>query len=155
MRGGKNPLEVELTSNMALPFGAEPSALMDTVPPTPSVPPKEVFPEKVLFPAAVWVVVKSAKFWVAEPVPPLATGSVPVTPEVKMMAAPSPAAVIRPCASTIMVARVYDPAVTAVLASERVPVVVTGPPVRPVPVATLVTEPLPLPVPTKVQTDPV
>jgi hypothetical protein len=31
MRGGKNPLDVELTSSMALPFGAEPSALIPTL----------------------------------------------------------------------------------------------------------------------------
>ena len=43
-----------------------------------------------------------------------------------------------------MFADVYEPAVTAVLASAIVPVVVIGPPVKPVPVATLVTEPEPL-----------
>ena len=37
---------------------------------------------------------------------------------------------------------------TAVFASEIVPVVVTGPPVRPVPVATLVTVPAPAPIST-------
>jgi hypothetical protein len=31
MRGGKNPLEVELTSSMALPFGASPVAFIPTL----------------------------------------------------------------------------------------------------------------------------
>ena len=56
------------------------------------------------------------------------------------------AAVKRPCASTVNVATVvalpYDPADTAVLARLIVPVVVIGPPVKPVPVAMLVTVPL-------------
>jgi hypothetical protein len=55
------------------------------------------------------------------------------------------AAVSRPCASTVKVgtadALPYDPALTAVLARLIVPVEVIGPPVNPVPVATLVTVP--------------
>jgi hypothetical protein len=31
MRGGKNPLDVELTSSMALPFGASPVAFIPTL----------------------------------------------------------------------------------------------------------------------------
>jgi hypothetical protein len=57
-----------------------------------------------------------------------------------------PAAVRRPCASTVnvgmAVADPYDPAVTDVFASEIVPVDVIGPPVRPVPVLTEVTVPV-------------
>ena len=53
----------------------------------------------------------------------------------------------RPCPSTVkptvwVGSSPYVPGVTAVLASEIVPVVVMGPPARPVPVATLVTVPL-------------
>lgn len=48
-----------------------------------------------------------------------------------------------PCWSTVkeatFVASPYVPIVTAVLARDTVPVVVIGPPVRPVPVATLLT----------------
>lgn len=98
---------------------------------------------------------------VAVPVPPLATGSWPVNvmfgvvPPLEAMlplpvteVTPPPpeplaAAVIRPWASTVMLANVYAPAVTAVFANAMVPVVVTGPPVKPVPVATLVTVPEP------------
>lgn len=58
---------------------------------------------------------------------------------------PLAAAVMRPCASTVMLAAVYVPAVTAVLAKAIVPVVVIGPPVKPVPVATEVTVPDPPP----------
>ena len=57
---------------------------------------------------------------------------------------PLAAAVMRPWASTVMLAAVYVPAVTAVLANEIVPLVVIGPPVKPVPVATEVTVPEPL-----------
>lgn len=35
--------------------------------------------EKVLIPAMVWLVVKSTKFWVPDPVPPLEIGITPVT----------------------------------------------------------------------------
>ena len=59
------------------------AAVKVATPVTAKVPLTEVFPEKVLFPATVWAVVKSTKFWVAEPVPPFATGKVPVTPVVK------------------------------------------------------------------------
>jgi hypothetical protein len=62
-------------------------------------------------------------------------------------AAPEEADVNRPCASTVILAYVYDPAETAVLAKEIVPVVVIGPPDSPVPVATDVTDPLPVPAP--------
>ena len=48
-------------------------------PVTASVPSREVLPVKVLLPATVWAVVKSAKFCVAEPVPPLAMATIPVT----------------------------------------------------------------------------
>lgn len=58
---------------------------------------------------------------------------------------PLAAAVIRPWASTVMLAAVYVPAVTAVSANAIVPEVVMGPPVKPVPVATEVTVPLPPP----------
>jgi hypothetical protein len=58
---------------------------------------------------------------------------------------PLAAAVIRPWASMVMLAAVYVPAVTAVFAKAIVPVVVIGPPVRPVPVATEVTVPEPPP----------
>ena len=46
-----------------------------------------------------------------------------------------------------MLAFVYAPGETAVLARDMVPVVVTGPPVNPVPVATEVTVPDPPPPP--------
>jgi hypothetical protein len=61
--------------------------------------------------------------------------------------APEEADVNRPCESTVILAYVYEPAVTAVLAKDTVPVVVIGPPDNPVPVATEVTEPLPVPAP--------
>ena len=43
---------------------------------------------------------------VAAPVPPLAIGKVPVTSVVNATLAPFAAAVIRPCASTVILARV-------------------------------------------------
>jgi hypothetical protein len=55
------------------------------------------------------------------------------------------AAVNRPWASTVndatALADPYEPTVTGVFASDRVPELVIGPPVNPVPVATLVTVP--------------
>src|SRR5438105_12759987 len=36
-------------------------------------------PVKVLLPATLWSVVRSRKFWVVDPVPPLATGTMPVS----------------------------------------------------------------------------
>ena len=68
------------------------------------------------------------------------TGLVPVTlvtpPEV-----PLAAAVIRPCASTVILALVYEPAVTAVFARAIVPELVIVPPDNPVPAVMLVTVP--------------
>ena len=55
---------------------------------------------------------------------------------------PFVAEVILPCASTVISALVYDPAVTAVLSRLIVPDAVIGPPLRPVPVEILVTVPL-------------
>ena len=55
------------------------AAVRVVTPVTVSVPPREVLPVKVLLPATVWAVVKSAKFCVAEPVPPLAMATIPVT----------------------------------------------------------------------------
>ena len=52
---------------------------------------------------------------------------------------PLDAAVIRPCWSTVMLEKVYEAGTTAVSARLIVPVLVIGPPVRPVPVATDVT----------------
>ena len=43
------------------------------------MPPTVVLPDKLLFPATVWSVDRSTKFWVVEPVPPLAMANVPVT----------------------------------------------------------------------------
>ena len=54
------------------------------------------------------------------------------------------AAVIRPCWSTVNFPTAYSAGVTAVFASEIVPLDVTGPPDRPVPVSTCVTVPPPL-----------
>ena len=73
--------------------------------------------------------------------------AVSVRPPVKLFTdvtpplAPLAAAVIRPCASTVIFALVYAAAVTAVSASAIVPTPVIVPPVKPVPVATLVTVP--------------
>jgi hypothetical protein len=53
------------------------------------------------------------------------------------------AAVMRPCASTVKEPSTYDPGDTEVFARAMVPVLVMGPPVRPMPVATDVTEPAP------------
>ena len=52
---------------------------------------------------------------------------------------PLAAAVIWPCALTVMLADVYDPGVTEVLANEIVPLVVIVPPLKPVPAVILVT----------------
>ena len=49
---------------------------------------------------------------------------------------------IRPCASTVIFAEVYEPAATAVSARAIVPVLVIVPPVSPVPTVMLVTLPL-------------
>ena len=35
---------------------------------------------KIFTPPTVWLVLRSTKFWVEDPVPPLATGNIPVTP---------------------------------------------------------------------------
>ena len=59
---------------------------------------------------------------------------------------PLAAAVIRPCASTVMLADVYEPAVTVVLFKLIVPDDVIVPPFKPVPAVTLVTVPPPVPV---------
>jgi hypothetical protein len=69
-----------------------------------------------------------------------AMGAVPLTDVTG--AVPEEAAVRRPCASTVNEVFVYEPAVTAVFARAMVPVLVMGPPVKPVPVATFVTVPL-------------
>ena len=53
----------------------------EALPERASAPFSEVLPEKVLFPATVWSVVRSTKFLVDEPVPPLARGRTPVTRE--------------------------------------------------------------------------
>ena len=55
------------------------AAVSVVTPVTASLPSSEVLPDKVLFPPMVWAVVKSAKFCVAEPVPPLAMATIPVT----------------------------------------------------------------------------
>ena len=56
--------------------------------PRPTVIPLTVKSElNVLAPATVCAVVKSTKFCDAEPVPPLATGNVPVTLDVKLVGA--------------------------------------------------------------------
>ena len=67
----------------------------------------------------------------------------PAVTDVTPPEVPLAALVSLPWASTVMLALVYAPGVTAVLAREMVPVVVTGPPVSPVPVATEVTVPVP------------
>jgi hypothetical protein len=97
---------------------------------------------------------------VVTPVPPLATAKVPakvtapvvavegvkpVVPaekEVTPPAVPLEAAVILPCASTVKLVLVYEPAVTAVLASATVPDVVIVPPDKPVPAVIDVTVPV-------------
>ena len=55
-------------------------------------------PVNVLLPAIVWAVVKSTKFWVAEPVPPFAIGKTPLYPVaivdgVAQLVAPAPSVV--------------------------------------------------------------
>jgi hypothetical protein len=78
-------------------------------------------------------------------------GMVVLIAEAGMLIVEFAAAVRRPCASTVNVetidAEPYEAAVTVVLARLIVPVVVMGPPVKPVPVLTLVTVPLPPPPP--------
>lgn len=80
-----------------------------------------------------------------EPVTDKKEGTVAATEVTVPPPPPEPlaAAVMRPWASTVMLAAVYVPAVTAVFAKAIVPLVVIGPPVRPVPVATEVTVPVP------------
>lgn len=96
------------------------------------------FPPNVRLPLVVTVPV-SVK---PDTVPvPLTLVTVPLDPE------PLLAAVSRPCASTVMLALVYEPAVTVVFAKDKVPDVVIGPPVKPVPDATDVTVPVVLDVP--------
>jgi hypothetical protein len=103
-----------------------PSPLVTEIPPVPAV---------IVLVAAVPAPVLVIKPFVAR-FPMAIKSASRLTPE---------AAVNRPCASTVMLgivlAEPYVPGDTAVLASEMVPVEVIGPPVKPVPVATLLTEP--------------
>lgn len=79
-----------------------------------------------------------------EPVTDKNEGTVAATEvTVPLPSPPLAAAVIRPWASTVMLAAVYAPGVTAVFAKSIVPLVVIGPPVKPTPVATEVTVPVP------------
>ena len=80
--------------------------------------------------------VTSDEFKVTAPVRVLKEVTPPLLPP-----DPFDAAVMRPCASTVMFVFVYDPATTVVFARDIVPVVVIVPPVKPVPVATEVTVP--------------
>jgi hypothetical protein len=77
------------------------------------------------------------------PVPVIVPPVSPVPAVMEVTALPFDAEVRRPWASTVILARVYGPGVTAVLARATVPEVVIGPPVRPVPVKTVVTDPPP------------
>jgi hypothetical protein len=70
--------------------------------------------------------------------PELTTGAVPPT---LVTDVPDDAEVILPCWSTVIVALVYVPGVTAVLARLRDPDPMIGPPVNPVPEPTEVTVP--------------
>jgi hypothetical protein len=105
-------------------------------------------------PVIVLVTVKSSK--VPKPVIPvyapdnLALSNVPLVTWLAAIAMLALAAKVNwPWAFTVnvatCVAEPYEAAVTAVLARLTVPLVVIGPPVRPVPVATLVTVPVPAP----------
>ena len=93
--------------------------------------------KKSLLPVMVLVPLPKA-IWLVEMLPPIPP------PE------PLDAAVIRPWASTVMSALVYDPGVTAVSARSMVPETVMVPPSRPVPAVMLWTVPLPPPPPAAV-----
>ena len=112
--------------NIVPSYVATPMGPPGAAPPTPIPLPTAVWPNTPLSVVMLPAAVTCAKVGVVPPVP-LA------------------AAVMRPWASTVMLALVYEPAVTVVAAKLIVPDVVIVPPFKPVPAVMLVTVPEPEP----------